>query len=152
MEIPKRNSWKIAENRTLKEGSSPPEQRAQALVLFCGRLMETLFYEGAIRMCRVCAAESVPFEAVAKASNYHFEVTDAFRTNLNAQRRNSKFQVPSNEEGRKLISDRLRLLFRQKMAAGRDRAAMYFFGESLERSGHVWNGTLIGAKREHGHG
>jgi hypothetical protein len=34
MEIPERNSWKIAENRTLKWGSSPPPSRAVELSTF----------------------------------------------------------------------------------------------------------------------
>ncbi len=37
------------------------EDPAKALVLFCGRFLETLLYEGAIRMCRVCAAEAARF-------------------------------------------------------------------------------------------
>jgi AcrR family transcriptional regulator len=37
------------------------EDPAEALVLFCGRFMETLLWEGAIRMCRVCAAEATRF-------------------------------------------------------------------------------------------
>ncbi len=34
---------------------------AEALVLFCGHYLETLLWEGAIRMCRVCAAEAARF-------------------------------------------------------------------------------------------
>jgi AcrR family transcriptional regulator len=37
------------------------EDPAEALVLFCGRFMETLLWEGAIRMCRVCASEAARF-------------------------------------------------------------------------------------------
>ena len=44
--------------RTPEEYSKEP---AQALVLFCGRFMETLLFQGAIRMCRICAAESARF-------------------------------------------------------------------------------------------
>jgi AcrR family transcriptional regulator len=34
---------------------------AEALVLFCGRFLEKLLWEGAIRMCRVCASEAARF-------------------------------------------------------------------------------------------
>jgi hypothetical protein len=34
MEVPRGNTWKIAENRTLKWGSSPPEQRCPPLSSF----------------------------------------------------------------------------------------------------------------------
>jgi AcrR family transcriptional regulator len=34
---------------------------AEALVLFCGRFMETLLWEGTIRMCRVCVSEAARF-------------------------------------------------------------------------------------------
>jgi AcrR family transcriptional regulator len=37
------------------------EKPSEALVLFCGRFMETLLWEGAIRMCRVCASEAARF-------------------------------------------------------------------------------------------
>jgi AcrR family transcriptional regulator len=37
------------------------EDTAEALVLFCGRFMETLLWDGAIRMCRVCASEAARF-------------------------------------------------------------------------------------------
>ncbi|HYY27394.1 MAG TPA: TetR/AcrR family transcriptional regulator [Chthoniobacterales bacterium] len=33
----------------------------EALVLFCGRFMETLLWEGAIRLARVCASEAIRF-------------------------------------------------------------------------------------------
>lgn len=37
------------------------EDTAEALVLFCGRFLEKLLWEGAIRMCRVCVAEAARF-------------------------------------------------------------------------------------------
>jgi AcrR family transcriptional regulator len=37
------------------------EDPTEALVLFCGRFLEKLLWEGAIRMCRVCASEAARF-------------------------------------------------------------------------------------------
>jgi len=37
------------------------EDTAEALVLFCGRFLEKLLWEGAIRMCRVCVSEAARF-------------------------------------------------------------------------------------------
>jgi AcrR family transcriptional regulator len=37
------------------------EDPMEALVLFCGRFLEKLLWEGAIRMCRVCASEAARF-------------------------------------------------------------------------------------------
>jgi AcrR family transcriptional regulator len=44
--------------RTPDDYSDKPDE---ALVLFCGRFLETLLSEGAIRMCRVCVAEAARF-------------------------------------------------------------------------------------------
>ncbi len=49
----------------LKTPDAYSDDPAEALVLFCGRFMETLLYEGAIRMCRVCAAEADKFPGEA---------------------------------------------------------------------------------------
>ncbi len=45
---------------------------AEALVLFCGRFLQTLLYEGAIQMCRVCASEAARYPA--EAANYCYVV------------------------------------------------------------------------------
>ena len=37
------------------------ENPSEALVLFCGRFLDKLLWEGAIRMCRVCASEAARF-------------------------------------------------------------------------------------------
>jgi hypothetical protein len=44
--------------RTPDDYSKKPDE---ALVLFCGRFLEKLLWEGAIRMCRVCVAEAERF-------------------------------------------------------------------------------------------
>jgi AcrR family transcriptional regulator len=45
---------------------------AKALVLFCGRFLETMLYQGAIRTCRVCAAEAERFPD--QAANYCYVI------------------------------------------------------------------------------
>ncbi len=45
----------------LSTPDSYADDPVEAMVLFCGRFLETLLYEGAIRMCRVCAAEADRF-------------------------------------------------------------------------------------------
>jgi AcrR family transcriptional regulator len=37
------------------------EDAAEALVLFCGRFLEKLLWDGSIRMCRVCISEAARF-------------------------------------------------------------------------------------------
>lgn len=51
-------SFFLGRLRTPDFYSRNPEE---ALVQFCGRFLETLLFEGAIRMCRVCAAEASRF-------------------------------------------------------------------------------------------
>lgn len=45
----------------LKLPSDYSEKPAEALVMFCGRYLEILLYEGSIRMCRVSMAETERF-------------------------------------------------------------------------------------------
>ena len=53
---------------------------AQALTLFCGRFLETLLYEGAIRMCRVCAAEGARFPE--ESALYGYKIFTEIETRL----------------------------------------------------------------------
>src|ERR1700684_2887123 len=45
----------------LKLPSDYSEKPGEALVMFCGRYLEILLYEGSIRMCRVVLAEATSF-------------------------------------------------------------------------------------------
>lgn len=54
----------------------------EALVLFCGRFLETLLFEGAIRMCRMCAAEAARFPD--EAASYCYVVFTEVETRLAA--------------------------------------------------------------------
>jgi AcrR family transcriptional regulator len=56
----------------LRTPESYSDNPTEALVLFCGRFMETLCYKEAIRMCRVCAAEASTFPN--EAANYCYVV------------------------------------------------------------------------------
>jgi len=47
------------------------DQPREALVLFCGRYLETLLYEGSIRMCRLSMAETTRFP---QGAAQHFDV------------------------------------------------------------------------------
>ena len=51
-------SFFLSRLRTPDDYSKKPDE---ALVLFCGRFLEKLLWEGAIRMCRVCVAEAARF-------------------------------------------------------------------------------------------
>lgn len=61
---------------------------AEALVLFCGRFMETLLWEGTIRMCRVYASEAARFPD--KSAQYCYVVFIEVEMRLTAYLR-SKF-------------------------------------------------------------
>jgi AcrR family transcriptional regulator len=50
----------------LKLPSDYSEKPGEALVMFCGRYLEILLYEGSIRMCRVSMAESERFPEGAR--------------------------------------------------------------------------------------
>jgi len=57
----------------LKTPGDYSEKPAEALVIFCGRYLETLLYEGSIRMCRAVLAEATRFpEARTKYFNAVF--------------------------------------------------------------------------------
>src|SRR5437868_10400218 len=45
----------------LKTPGDYSEKPSEALVMFCGRYLETLLYESTIRMCRVSMAETARF-------------------------------------------------------------------------------------------
>jgi AcrR family transcriptional regulator len=45
----------------LKMPQDYSDKPAEAIALFCGRYLEILLYEGSIRMCRVCMAETARF-------------------------------------------------------------------------------------------
>jgi len=47
------------------------EKPADALVMFCGRYLETLLYQGSIRMCRISMAETARFP---EGAAQHFDV------------------------------------------------------------------------------
>jgi AcrR family transcriptional regulator len=49
----------------LKMPGDYSDRPAEALVLFCGRYLEILLYEGNVRMCRVCMSEAARFPAGA---------------------------------------------------------------------------------------
>jgi AcrR family transcriptional regulator len=49
----------------LKMPGDYSDRPAEALVLFCGRYLEILLYEGNVQMCRVCVAEAARFPAGA---------------------------------------------------------------------------------------
>jgi len=49
------------------------------------------------------------------------------------------------EKSSQFFCDRYGLLFRKKVAAKSDRAAVHFIGKSPEWSSHVQDGTLVGA-------
>ncbi|MBV9673597.1 MAG: TetR/AcrR family transcriptional regulator [Verrucomicrobia bacterium] len=58
------------------------EDRVEALVLFCGRFMETLLWSGAIQMCRVCAWEAARFPD--EAAQYCYVIFTQVEINLAA--------------------------------------------------------------------
>jgi AcrR family transcriptional regulator len=47
--------------RKLKMPADYSDKPVEALTLFCGRYLEMLLYQGSIRMCRVCMAETARF-------------------------------------------------------------------------------------------
>jgi AcrR family transcriptional regulator len=55
----------------LKMPGDYSEEPREALVLFCGRYLETLLYEGSVRMCRVSMAETTRFP---EGAAQHFDV------------------------------------------------------------------------------
>jgi AcrR family transcriptional regulator len=55
----------------LKTPGDYSAQPAEALVMFCGRYLEILIYEGHVRMCRVCMAEAARFP---EGSAQYFDV------------------------------------------------------------------------------
>jgi AcrR family transcriptional regulator len=55
----------------LKTPAEHSDDPSKALVLFCGRFLETLLYEKTIRMCRLCVAEASRFP---QGSAQYFEV------------------------------------------------------------------------------
>jgi AcrR family transcriptional regulator len=55
----------------LKTPGDYSQQPAEALVLFCGRYLDTLLYESSVRMCRVSMAETTRFP---QGAAQHFDV------------------------------------------------------------------------------
>jgi AcrR family transcriptional regulator len=66
----------------LKLPSDYSEKPAEALVMFCGRYLEILLYEGSIRMCRVSMAETERFPE--GAAEYFDVLFTQVHTRLNA--------------------------------------------------------------------
>jgi AcrR family transcriptional regulator len=57
--------------RRLKMPGDYSDQPREALVLFCGRYVETLLYESSVRMCRLSMAETTRFP---QGAAQHFDV------------------------------------------------------------------------------
>jgi AcrR family transcriptional regulator len=79
--------------RTPDEYSKDP---TQALVLFCGRFMETLLFEGAIRMCRICAAESARFPGESAQEYRKYRECTKVASELVRGQNGLSFQFPPN--------------------------------------------------------
>src|SRR5580658_1195123 len=72
------------------------DKPADALALFCGRYLELLLYDGTIRMCRVCMAETSRFP---QGSAQYFDVLfTEVHTRLSADLK-STFALPARASG-----------------------------------------------------